>query len=459
VPRRHSEEPSPRPRRPYGWLVKFVRALLRAAHRLLTDDNFDLWLLTAAAAVFTVLGIVDVASMNVLSAAILALLAALAVAQIRSRKLVAEIAADRTKSAEVLLREFPDDLIRRRAEADDMLLIGIAMARTIQGARDDFYRSLTRGATIRVLLVDPTDEGLVRQASLLRPAGRAALLSQRIRSTLDELVELKASTDGKLEIRVAQFIPPIGVSLLRDVRSTSITVQHPELRPASEPGPILHFEEADGGWFAFYAQEAERLWAAGTPWPLPPGRRLRSIARPQFVDSFGSDLITSMKAASDLFITGITRDTLVNSNYLEFEKWLQAGCHIRVLLIAPDAPAADGAAERFYAERSKQSVVTRIEHSLRLLAQLAASTGGSLEVRLTSYLMTSGIVAVDIPEDQRNESSGMFVEYYTFQADGEPKFVLLPDDAGFDQFLGEAEKLWAAATPVLPAAPSSSEGG
>ncbi|WP_432945274.1 hypothetical protein ACQPXM_05115 [Kribbella sp. CA-253562] len=151
--------------------MSLVRASVRAVHRLLTDDNFDLWLLTAAAGVFTVLGIVDVASMSVLSSAILALLAALAVAQIRSRRLVAEI-ADRTEPADVLLRDFPEDLVRRRAEADDVLLIGIAMARTVQGARDDFHRALTRGARIRVLVVDPTDHHLVEQAALLRPAGR-----------------------------------------------------------------------------------------------------------------------------------------------------------------------------------------------------------------------------------------------------------------------------------------------
>ena len=434
--------------RPYGWFVNFVRAFLRAIHRLLTDDNLDLWLLTAAAGVFTVLGIVDVADMNVLSSAILALLAALALAQIRSRKLVAQIAADQSGSAEVLLRDFPADLNSRRAQADELLLIGIALARTVQGARDDFHRALSRGATIRILVLDPTDEGLIRQASLLRPDGRAALLSQRIRSTLDELVELKASTNGKLEIRVARFIPPIGVNLLRTTRSASITVQHPELRPASEPGPILHFERSDS-WYSFYEQEAERLWTAGTPWPLAPGQQLRSLARPPFVDSFGPDLLMSMRSARDLFITGTTRNTLLNSNYLEFEKLLAAGCRLRVLLIDPGSPAAAQAADRYYAERSVQSTVTRIEHSLRLLTQLSTSTGGSVEVRLTSHLLASGIVAVDIRDEQRN---GLFVEYYTFQADGEPKFFLLPTDPGFDQFFGEAEMLWDGAKPFLPSA-------
>lgn len=427
--------------------MRSVRAVLRTVHRLLTDDNVDLWLLTAAAGVFTVLGIVDVASMSVLSSAILALLAALAVAQIRSRKLVAEIASQRSGSKEVLLRDFPADLVTRRAEADDVLLIGISMARTVQGARDDFYRALLRGATIRVLLVDPTDEALIRQASLLRPAGRAALLSQRIRSTLDELTELKDSTNGKLEIRVAQFIPPIGVNLLRGrAHPASITIQHPELRPATEPGPILHFEEQDGGWFTFYTEEAERLWTTGTPWPPTQQQNLAAIARPTFVESFGPGLVSSMESAQDLFITGVGRTTLLMQHYTKFERWLKRGCRIRMLLIEPTSQAVEIAAERYYAERSPESARARIEQSLRLLTELAETTGGQLEVRLTQHPIPLGVIAVDAPAAVRGPSSALFVEYYTYQAEGEPKFVLQPSDPWFEQFLAEAEQVWAGAS-------------
>ncbi|MFB6720357.1 hypothetical protein ACFCV3_09370 [Kribbella sp. NPDC056345] len=427
--------------------MSLLRASARAVHRVLTDDNFDLWLLTAAAGVFTVLGIVNVAEAEVLSSAILALLAALAIAQIRSRRLVAEI-ADRSQPAEILRRDFPDDLARRRAEADDVLLIGIAMARTVQAARDDFHRALVRGARLRVLVVDPTDDVLVGQAAMHRPAGRAALLSQRIMTTIEELEELKASTQGNLEIRVAPFVPPIGVNLIRSRDAASVTVQQPELRPASEPGPIMHFAESDGGWFSFYAQQAERLWEAGATWPLPPSRRLRTMARPAFVQSFGPELTNSMKAATELFVTGVARNTLLVENYTEFERWLRRGCTIRMLLIEPSSAAVEVAAERYYAERSPASTRSRIEQSLRLLSELATTTGGALEVRLTRHPIPLGVVAVDAALDRRTEYSALFVEYYTYQAEGEPKFVLQPGDPWFAQFLAEAEILWRTAQRV-----------
>ncbi|MEV6282894.1 hypothetical protein [Kribbella sp. NPDC051770] len=427
--------------------MSLVRASVRVVHRLLTDDNFDLWLLTAAAAVFTVLGIVDVADMSVLSSAILALLAALAVAQIKSRRLVAEIAG-RTEPHDLLRRDFPEDLVRRRAEADDVLLIGIAMARTIQGSRDDFHRALVRGARLRVLVVDPTNQALVEQAALMRPAGRAALLAQRIRSTLEELTELKESTRGNLEIRVAQFVPPIGVNLIRGRGSATVTIQQPELRPDSEPGPILHLAETDGGWFTFYAQQAERLWEAGTPWPPSPGHRLTAMARPQFVQSFGAELVDSMRPANDLFITGVGRYTLLVENYSEFEQWLRRGCRIRMLVIDPASPAVGIAAERYYHERDPESARARIEESLRLLAGLAASTGGALEVRVTSHPVAMSVIAVDAVDGEHTEHTALFAEYYAYQAKAEPRFVLQPSDPWFKEFLTEAELLWASAREV-----------
>lgn len=426
--------------------MKPVRVVLRSAHRALTDENVDLWLLTAAAAVFTVLGIIDIAKMNVLSSAILALLAALAFAQIKSRKLVAQLAKSSSASGEVLLRDFPADLARQRAEADEILLIGIAMARTIQGSRDDLYRALTRGAKLRVLLLDPSDMDLVRQGALVRPPGRAALLAQRIRSTLDELVELKTGTGGDLEIRVAQFVPPLGVNLLRGAKSASITIQHTEHHPVGEPGPIMHFEESASGWFSFYERQADRLWAAGTPWPPTHEQQLGAIARPSFIASFGPELITSMESAQDLFITGVARNTLLTENYTKFERWLQRGCRIRMLLIEPTSAAVEVAAERYYAERSPASTRARIEQSLRLLAELAATTGGELEVRRTDHPIPIGVIAVDTPQQVRGPSSAIFVEYYTFQAEGEPKFVLQPSDPWFDQFLAEAEQVWKGAS-------------
>ncbi|WP_432891703.1 hypothetical protein ACQPYH_15310 [Kribbella sp. CA-245084] len=429
--------------------MRLLRGWLRSIRAVLSDENVDLWLLTATAGVFTVLGIVSVVSISVLSAAILALLAALAFSQIRSRKLVDEIAkAQRNGSSVQLETTFRPELAHARTEANDVLLIGMAMARTIQGSRDEFYRSLVRGARLRVLLIDPTDERIVAEAAKHRSPGRSALLAQRVRGTLDELVELKQSTGGNLEIRVAQFVPAIGVNLLRGSGSATLAVQHAEFKPSGEPGPILHLSPADGPWFTRYEQQAERMWTTGTPWPPSLEHRLRSSIRPQFTEQFGPEFLDAMRSADDLFITGIIRNTLLTANYGMFEERLNAGCRIRVLLMAPDARTLDIAAERYYAGRETRSAAGRIEHSVRLLEALAASTKGQLQVRLTSHPMAAGVVGVNLHPDGADDPGVLFVEYYTYQEPGEPKFVLQAGDIGFDQFRGEAERLWETATSL-----------
>jgi hypothetical protein len=151
-----------------------------------------------------------------------------------------------------------------------------------------------------------------------------------------------------------------------------------------------------------------------------------------------------MEGAEDLFITGVARTTLLTQHYTKFERWLKRGCRIRMLLIEPTSPAVEVAAERYYAERSPVSARARIEQSLRLLTELAETTGGQLEVRRTQHPIPLGIIAVDA--SLRGPSSALFVEYYTYQAEGEPKFVLQPSDPWFDQFLAEAEQVWTSAS-------------
>lgn len=72
-----------------------------------------------------------------------------------------------------------------------------------------------------------------------------------------------------------------------------------------------------------------------------------------------------------------------------------------------------------------------------------------------------GIVAVDGDPTTRSDASALFVEYYTYQARGEPKFVLQPRDGEwFENLLGEAEALWASsADHLLTNSPPTSHQG
>jgi hypothetical protein len=179
---------------------------------------------------------------------------------------------------------------------------------------------------------------------------------------------------------------------------------------------------------------------------------------PRFQEAGGPELEDSMSEARDLLITGVTRNTLVMSKYSKFEDLLRSGCRIRVVLLDPSSDVIVGAADRYHATISPDMVRERVRYTLHLLAELKRSTGGTISVRLTTHLLAMGIVAVDANPDARSDASALFIEYYTYQAQGEPKFVLTPQDGEwFEHFLGEAEALYASAAdrPLSDSPPQS----
>lgn len=76
------------------------------------------------------------------------------------------------------------------------------------------------------------------------------------------------------------------------------------------------------------------------------------------------------------------------------------------------------------------------------------NTSANLQVRLISHPLAAGVIATD-PGANGSRKSALFVEYFTYQARGEPKFVLTRSDGWvFDNFLGEAEALWTGASEL-----------
>lgn len=427
-----------------GWIKRF-------AIPVVSDEYLDLYILAGAGLAFTVLGIVGVASIKVLASVILALLAILAFSQIRSRRHIADIArGQRSDPLSAFHTEFPGDLESRRGSASSLLLIGMSMTRTVQAGSLIVLRQILRsGGKIRVLVVDPTDEGLIRAASEHRHHGiTAERLKRRVEATLDELTALRDITGGEVEIRVAPFIPHMGMNVI-DVGTPDglVVLQHYEHRPTGESAPIFSLRPEDGFWYEHFAAEAERQWQDATPWPLAPTAALHRSTRPPFSQEFGPELELTMSRARELLITGVTRNTLINSRYGMIEDWLRNGCRIRVLLINPSSAVIAVAADRYYAERSPDSTRERVHHTLRLLAELKRATGGDLVTRLTSHPLAMGVISADASPDSRSEASALFVEYYTYQTPGQPKFVLQPSDGRwFENLYQEAEALWAGAT-------------
>ncbi|MEV6878680.1 hypothetical protein [Amycolatopsis sp. NPDC051128] len=263
-------------------------------------------------------------------------------------------------------------------------------------------------------------------------------------TTLEDLTALRSKTTGRLEVRVSSRISSAGFNCLDASGPRGmVCVQHYEYHPLGEAAPVFVLEPKDTPWYQHFAAEAERLWEAGTPWPLSHAQQLARARRPVFAESFGPELEQAIEGATDLFITGMARNAFVNNHYSKLEKLLKAGTTIRFLLIDPESTAIDAAASRYPVHRSPASVRERVRYTLRLLAELKSATGGDLTVRLVSHPLTVGIIATDSRPGHTGPLSAVFAEYYTYQAPGEPKFVLQPGTSpGYQIFVDEAEALW-----------------
>lgn len=418
----------------------------RAVQAFVGDENLDLYALAGVGVLFTILGVTGLSDVKTLASAVLGLLAILAFSQIKTRKLTQRMS--RAQAGAVTLRtDFPQDLIDRRATASDILLIGLTMTRTVHGMRTGLPAVLKTGGRVRVLVLDPTDESLIATAARHRsyPQEGVDQLRTRIRATLDDLTALRERHGGRLEIRVLSSIPSAGYNCLDVHRPNgAVCVQHYEFHPEGEAAPIMVFSKDDAPWYRHFGAEAERLWESGAEWPLSARARSERARRPAFSEEFGPELTDVLDAAGNVLITGMARNAFLNAQFGNMETRLRNGQAVRFLLVDPSAPAVEMMAERYYAERSADTAKERIRASLRLLGELKRLTKGDLSVRLTSHPLSIGVIAVGSGGVQ----AAVYAEYYTYQALGEPKFVLHSGDGfGFQSLLGEAEALWAGAKP------------
>lgn len=243
------------------------KRILHSVASVVAGENLDLYVLAIAALSFTVLGFIGVIGVGVLASAVLALLAMLALSQIRSRRHIAVIAEARRADPLALFQAaIPDDLASRRSTATSFLFIGESMVRTVQSGRADIRQILRRGGKLRVLLLDPDNEGLLEAARRLDVP--TATTEGRIRNTLDELTLLHKNTSGLLEIRTCSFVPRIGVYAFNVGEPDGVLfIQHYEYQPERDSAPVFRLDADDGVWYERFAAEANRMWEDGTPWP------------------------------------------------------------------------------------------------------------------------------------------------------------------------------------------------
>ncbi|SEM50402.1 hypothetical protein [Streptacidiphilus jiangxiensis] len=234
--------------------------------------DVDVYVTICLAVTVSVLSFLDVISLARVSSLLLAVLAVLAYNILATRSAVEREA--RAPRGPELHDDFPEDLKQRRADSDDVYLIGVNLARTIETSYPAFETILRRGGRIRLLLtdVDADEAALTTQGQASRPAPED--IRNDIRQSLGKLRALAASTAdaaGRLDVRTTRVALKFGANYLDAGRpGARLYVQLYSFRIPGESRPMFRLTHADGAWFECFALQAEALWEEAAACELLP---------------------------------------------------------------------------------------------------------------------------------------------------------------------------------------------
>jgi hypothetical protein len=251
---------------------------------------------------------------TVVSAATLSILALVCFEMLNSRRQVRRAESTVQRLAETIGPAQPPSLDRVIAAAGpgleldfdharDLRLVGVTLSRTIRSCLAALERCLVAGGSVRVVIIDPmgsTTREAARRNSLPDDVG---LFEHRLRPTIDLLRYLAArpGTKGRLQVRLASFVPSFGLTLVDSETSHGrLAVDVYSHRPGARE-PVLALTAAhDPGWFRHFRAEFDQIWERARPLHSdPPGRRRHHHRRRRRVDPKRSSTATLIKWTTD----------------------------------------------------------------------------------------------------------------------------------------------------------------
>jgi hypothetical protein len=233
---------------------------------ILKGEDIDLYLIITIGVILAVLNIFDVAPEKLISPLILAVLALLAFSMIKNRHIMGQLLQT---SDSVLKKEWKDEeLIPCLSKCENVLMIGVSLKRTIKNNYALLKNKLSKGHTVRVLIIDPNS--FSAELAGKRPYENVDLerTKNSINSSLNSLCRLEESYPNKLEIRVIDYPLSFGGLFMYSKKSVSsmLFLEHYTYKVKNEDMPKVVLKRKDGFWFDFFHDQGEALWSNGEKW-------------------------------------------------------------------------------------------------------------------------------------------------------------------------------------------------
>lgn len=388
----------------------------------------------------------------------------------RIEQLVRRLELAERPSAEEFFTKLPDlDPHIRYASQIDMC--GVTLTSAINKHYGIIRERLQKGATVRLLIVDP-DSRALEMSALRSESPDADYYGKRLEATFNDLHSLcrslqyfrqgqqTAPLTGTIEVRLLPFAPSFGIyKFSNDQDNGTVLV---EIFPhksgfVSVPAFAL-VPERDGKWYSYFVDQFEDMWQSANPWD--PNASAKAQDFEQLLRQGGVDRVTAdqfffkkpltrllpdsmLENANIICLSGMTLIRTTRELMTPLVDRLIAGASIRIMILDPVESVLEELTKRSYHEtdnanwqRSLATVQARIENIGK-----APDCQGTLQLGRLPYIPSFGFLMVD-PDTAHGL---ILVEIYHHRsADDNPTFLLRAseDSEWYKFFRQQYEILW-----------------
>lgn len=247
--------------------------------------NLELYLILLVAVVVLFADILGVETVSALFEIVLASLSILIYGLIESRhtnERVEQQLANITQSVQELrrneVRAADFFLINKSlsqetfSSASTICLLGYSLSRTIREHHHALRQRLKAGAHIRIIILDLTDECLLKKAALESISTTAELWHHHLevtRSAVNSLA-IDSGDRGKVEIGYLPYAPSFGMVLVDSSEPNGFNYVDIYHHKSTAPNAAFKLSAStDPVWFAFFKQQFEILWKSCRVEELP----------------------------------------------------------------------------------------------------------------------------------------------------------------------------------------------
>lgn len=246
-----------------------LKLLSNIANDLRYGKYLESYIVITLALIVVVLDIFDLAKQSWISEITLAVLALLIYSRIQLARTVDKVDSSIRnlntghrfeKSNEVSLLE-----VGKRIEAAQTIdWVAFTHHRTIRLYNEALKKCLSRGGSIRILLIDPKDDvcKFVARNSYTKITNEKKYYSEQVTYTLERCKQIVSEAGrGSIEVRFLRIYPPFRMTVYNRVGGKGYIRIHLLKAPnTSDAATIAWHKEDDPLWFEFFVDEYEKLW-------------------------------------------------------------------------------------------------------------------------------------------------------------------------------------------------------